>query len=198
MLKFNWKIFISFGLSISFVIIFLTGLVLYIVPPGRLAYWISWKFLFLTKGQWEDLHTVFSYYFVILSIFHLFSIHWKSFLSYLKKGKLRVRELITASFLSAFLFIAVLYQMQPVYAVMDFGSFMSDSWKTEENTAPVYHAEKYSLEELIRLVPALNKDTIVGRFNESGIEFDNFDESLRDIAAKNNKSPLDLYLIISR
>jgi len=82
--KFSWKAFISFGLTYSFIIIFLTGIVLYFAPAGRIAQWVNWKFAGFSKEEWQAIHTIFSYLFVILSIFHLFTANWKTFVSYLK------------------------------------------------------------------------------------------------------------------
>jgi hypothetical protein len=73
--KFSWKAFISFGLTYSFIIIIVSGVMLYMSPPGRYAHWVNWKILGFTKEGWQAIHTVFSYTFVILSIFHLFSIN---------------------------------------------------------------------------------------------------------------------------
>jgi len=99
--KFSWKAFISFGLTYSFIIILVSGIMLYMSPPGRYAHWVNWKMFGLTKEGWQAIHTVFSYTFVILSIFHLFTINWKSFLSYFKgktqNGINKKRELYLSS-----------------------------------------------------------------------------------------------------
>jgi len=54
-------------------------------PPGRYAHWVNWEIWGFSKESWQAIHTVFSYTFVILSVFHLFTINWKVFLSYFKK-----------------------------------------------------------------------------------------------------------------
>lgn len=56
--KFSWKAFISIGLFYSFFILFLTGLALYISPPGRVAHWQEWKFMGFTKENWEAIHVI--------------------------------------------------------------------------------------------------------------------------------------------
>ena len=47
----------SLTLLLSFVILVLTSIVLYIVPEGRVAYWSDWRLLWLSKTQWGDIHT---------------------------------------------------------------------------------------------------------------------------------------------
>lgn len=194
--KFNWKSFISIGLFISFFVILFSGVILYLVPPGRVAYWIRWKILFLSKSEWENIHTVFSYFFAVLSVFHLFSVNWKAFLSYISSQKRKIKELTTAGVISVFLLVATLFEIPPVNYVLDFGSYLSKTWKTEQNAAPLYNAEKYSLNELTSLLPYLNKDTIIIRFKRNNIKFNGFEQSLNDIANENNKKPIELYELI--
>jgi len=50
--KFYWKSFNSFGLLYSFIIMSLTGLVLYITPPGWIANWTTWILIGLDKEEW--------------------------------------------------------------------------------------------------------------------------------------------------
>lgn len=193
--KFNWKTFISIGLFISFFIIFISGIFLYLVPPGRVANWIDWR-LILTKGQWEDLHTVFSYFFVILSVFHLFSINWKVFLSYIKGKNRQTKEFWLASLFSLFLLLFTLFQIPPVNYVMDFGSYLSSTWKTEQNTAPLFNAEKYSLDELVIYLPHLNIDTIQQRLKENNLKFENTQQTLQELGEINQLAPIEIYHII--
>lgn len=193
--KFSWKSFVSIGLLISFLVLFISGIFLYLVPPGRVANWINWQ-LILSKSQWEEVHTVFSYFFVILSAFHLFSLNWKIFLSYLQGGNKKTKEFLLASLLSLLLLLATLFQAPPINYVMEFGSYLSGIWKTESTTAPLFNAEKYPLEELVIYLPHLKLDTIKVRFQENKIQFKNSQQSLQEIARINKTSPIKLYHII--
>ena len=47
--KFNWQSFISIGLLISFLVMLISGVVLYIAPEGSLSRWIGWDVFSLTK-----------------------------------------------------------------------------------------------------------------------------------------------------
>ena len=40
--KFNWQSFISIGLLLSFFVMLVSGIVLYIAPEGSLSRWIGW------------------------------------------------------------------------------------------------------------------------------------------------------------
>ena len=114
--KFNWKSFISFGLFFSFITIFLTGTILFLSPAGRVANWTNWQLFWLRKDQWQALHTVFSYTFAVLGIFHLFTSNWKVFLSYIKKkieGKIhRKKEMLIASTLFLMIFAGTMLDLE--------------------------------------------------------------------------------------
>ena len=82
--SFSWRVFISFGLFIAVLMMLVSGVILYISPPGRVANWTDWRMIGLTKRGWQNQHVIFGFAFLILSLFHLFFINWKAFLSYLK------------------------------------------------------------------------------------------------------------------
>jgi hypothetical protein len=41
---------------VSFILVGITSIILYIVPHGRVAYWADWHLLGLTKTEWGNLH----------------------------------------------------------------------------------------------------------------------------------------------
>ena len=53
--KFSFRGFTSFTLTLSFILISVSGIVLYIVPSGRVAYWINWKLVGLTRDNWDGI-----------------------------------------------------------------------------------------------------------------------------------------------
>ncbi|MBK5106401.1 MAG: DUF4405 domain-containing protein [Burkholderiales bacterium] len=71
--------FIVFG---GFAVMTVTGLVLFVTPPGRVAYWTNWALLGPEKSDWAAVHIVFSLLFVLAGLIHLF-FNWKPFKHYL-------------------------------------------------------------------------------------------------------------------
>jgi hypothetical protein len=55
----------SFFTLFGFIIMSITGLVLYIEPAGRVAYWITWQFAGLTKTDWGNIHILSSLLFIV-------------------------------------------------------------------------------------------------------------------------------------
>jgi len=70
--RFNWRAFISVTTALSFVAMSITGVVLFVTPPGRVAHWTGWKIGALTKEQWAGLHIWFSLLFMIVAVLHLY------------------------------------------------------------------------------------------------------------------------------
>jgi len=198
---FSWRAFISFGLLYSFIVIFITGIILYLSPAGRIAHWINWKLFGFSKEEWQAIHTIFSFTFVILSIFHLFSINWKVFISYLKsktkQGLNKKRELFLSSFFTILFFFGIIYSTPPFSTIMDFGEYLTESWENKETEPPIPHAELLTLTELSERLDNISIDKITNKLIASNIKFNNTSENLTEIGLLNNVPPIEIYNIIT-
>ncbi len=199
--KFSWKAFISMGLFYSFLIILITGIILYLAPVGRVARWIDWHLIALSKKDWEAIHTVFSFVFVVFSILHLFFINWKSFWSYLKnktkKGLHRKIEFYSASLFSVLIFMAIIFSIPPFNSVMDFSNYLTDSWEDKNNLPPVEQVELLTLNDLSKQINNSNIELIEQKLKTNNITFNSPDETLLEIGEKNNISIQEIYTIIT-
>ena len=201
--KFNWRAFISFGLTYSFIIILVSGIVLYMSPAGRYAHWVNWKIMGFTKEGWQSLHTVFSFTFVILSIFHLFTINWKAFLSYLKsksqKGLNKKREFFTSTTLFIVFTLGIIFSVPPFQSVMNLGEYLTESWEKEEDEPPIPHAELLTLAELSEQMKFSTVEEITQKMKTHGFIFDNTNvQTLKEIAEQNGTTPAVIYEKISK
>jgi len=200
--KFSWKAFISIALFYSFFVIFVTGMVLYLAPAGRVANWYNWKLLGLTKTAWQSIHTIFSFTFAVLSIFHLFTVNWKAFWSYLqsktRQGLNKKREFYLSSVLTIIFFLGVIYSVPPFSSIVGFGSFLKDSWETSETAPPIPHAELLTLNELAEKLDSIPISRIVSKLESNKIKFNNTNETLEQIGNLNNLSPIEIYSVITK
>ena len=130
---FTWKwrslvsfylLFVSFGLLI-------TGIALYVSPPGRFAHAVVWRFLGFTKEQWTAIHTVSAYIVAGFTIWHL-ALNWKQLLSYLRNGARRVyrfkAEFAVALFLTILVWFGAVFNVPPFSYMMELSDAISDSW----------------------------------------------------------------------
>lgn len=130
--SFSWRTFISFGLFISFIMLLVSGVILYIGPSGKGNPGVVWEIIGLTKQGWQKQHIIFGFTFSILSIVHLSVMNWKPFFSYLKtkaaEGINRPAELAFIVVLALFFGIGTHYNIKPFSSVLDFGKIISKSW----------------------------------------------------------------------
>ena len=199
---FSWRVFISFGLFIAVLMMLVSGVILYISPPGRVANWTDWRLIGLTKRGWQNQHVIFGFAFLILSLFHLFIINWKAFFSYLKskttEGVKSPAELLTIVILSMLFGIGTYYGIQPFSAVIKFGDAISGSWERQEKQAPVPHAELMTLTQLADQ-PGLGGDPagLKTKLEHAGLNVTSLDQTLAEIATLNGKTAEQLYEVIA-
>lgn len=112
MKKFNMRAMVSFLVTISFIIVLITGIALYISPTGRILREANWNLIGLSKWQLESLHDIFGYLFAILILLH-FSFNWKIFLSYLRKKLVLKRELVIAIIITLIILFGTLKGIFP-------------------------------------------------------------------------------------
>lgn len=198
--RFSWRGFISLYITISFLIIIVSGIILYFAPPGRVANWSYWRFLGLLKSQWQSVHTIFTFIFIIAAGFHLFY-NWKPFVAYLKtkfESKIKLRlELIFSIIVILIFFVMVIYDFAPFKSVMDFGEQLKESWSNDSNEPPIPHAEDLLLTEFSSIIK-MSADEIKNRLGNENISVPSEDISIKEIAKLNNISPNRIYNLLKR
>jgi len=201
--KFSWKAFISFGLAYIMLFLIVSGFILYVSPPGRYAHWVTWKLWGMTKEEWQAIHTVFSFAFIVLSVFHLFAANWKVFLSYIRSKKVggfnRKFELLFATIFIAVFFFGTFYAIPPFENVMTLGANLTNSWEGEEDRAPIAHAELLTLAELSFQMKIDSVGILTQKLENHQIQYKNtHTQTLQEIASDNQLTPAELYAIVSK
>ena len=201
--KFSWRVFISFALSYAMIVLLVSGLILYVSPPGRYAHWVNWTLWGLSKEEWQALHTLFSFSFIVLSVFHLFSANWKAFLSYFRSKKQqgfnKKKEFVFSTLLVLVIFFGTFFSLPPFGNVMALGEDFTESWEKTEERAPVPHAELLTLAELAQQLHLNSTDEMTRKLETHQIKYENVHtQTLQEIAEVNQTTPAGLYAIISK
>ena len=191
----------SFFTLFGFLIMSVTGLVLYIMPAGRVAYWITWNFMGMTKTDWDNIHILSSILFIVAGAFHSY-FNWKPLMNYFKdrvrKGVKLRRELIISSVLSVWIIAGAIWPHPPLSYLLDFNEWVKEKWVAEEDFEPPFgHAELLSLGTFSKKMD-IDLSKAVQELIDKGIVFKSTKETLEDIGKNNGVSPMSIYLLIKK
>ena len=191
----------SFFTLFGFLIMSVTGLILYLVPAGRIAYWTNWELIGLTKTDWGNIHILASILFIVAGGFHTY-FNWKPLMNYFKdkarKGVKLRRELALSSVLSIWVIVSAIWTVPPLSYLIDFNEWVKDSWIVQDEYEPPFgHAELLSLKTFTK---KLDIDLVKAtkELKANGILFDSVEETLEDIGKNNDISPMNMYLLIRK
>ena len=193
--KFNKRAFTSLFLLWSFIILTISGVVVFIAPPGRIANWVVWRFLGLTKDQWEALHSIFGYLFVIAGVYHLV-LNWKAIVHYVRR-KLKERKKIKAEFTTSIivtlvLFVLILLNVPPFSTIMSLSESAKDMWSEKYESPPVPHTELMTLKEFAREMN-IPMSRVTEILEANGVESIEPDSTISWIATVNGLTPQEFY-----
>jgi hypothetical protein len=149
--RFQWRAFVALGLTLGFLALAVSGIVLYVAPPGRVANWARWTLGALDRHQWQALHTAFALVFLVAGAFHLwFNVRALVFYvrSRIAEGARLRRELVAAGAAAAAVATLTLADLPPFSSVLDAGEAARSSWSSAGGEPPVPHAELLTLERL--------------------------------------------------
>lgn len=189
----------AFLVTWAFIVLSVTGIILYIVPHGRVAYWIHWSLAGMEKEQWAWVHMMFGGVFIITGILHLY-FNWKPFKKYLAdkvKGHFELKyEVIVATVLTLSIIGVSALKIPPASWVIDLNDWIKDSWITSPELEPPFgHAEEASLSGISRKM-GLDINNVTSALNSHGIEYTGTRDTLESIARENNSTPMAIYEII--
>jgi len=182
--------FVSLNLFFILILLILTGIVLYIMPPGRIAYWTRWTFLGLDKEAWDNLHITFGFLFIIFGLWHVY-LNWNLLWRYLQSTNL----IIFTTLFNLFFIVASIKNWPPVNWIVNLEEKIKNSWKVSKFKAPYPHAELLPLDHFaIRL--GLSPQEAVNILERNGIKVDSPNETLKEISKRNNIPPYKIYELL--
>lgn len=197
--RFQLRPFTSVLIAFSFLMLAVSGTVLFMAPPGRVANWTDWQILGLTKHEWGGLHIWFALLSVIGALLHLF-FNLRPMLNYFK-GRITRRmafrpEWVGAVILCIGVFIGTKSGLVPFATLLAFNEQVKNSWEDTRTSAPIPHAELLTLGALAEQVK-VPYETAAERLQNQG--FGNLapDKVIADIARSFSVSPQRIYEVIS-
>ncbi|NVK19375.1 MAG: DUF4405 domain-containing protein [Methylocystaceae bacterium] len=131
---FKGRNFISLLLAGGFLILTVTGIILFFVPPGRVTNWTDWTFFWLTKQEWAALHMILAILFVVAGVIHVI-FNWRVLTHYIAE-KIKhmdptrhVRlEGLAALVILVLIVLGTIYNVAPFSWVIDTHTELKQSW----------------------------------------------------------------------
>jgi hypothetical protein len=189
---------VSLTLGLSFLVMTVTGLVLFIVPKGKVAYWSDWLFMGLTKEQWGDLHITSMLLLVVTAVWHIYY-NWTPLVSYLKNSAKKItflkKEFVVAAVLNVAFVLGTLYAVPPFQSLLDLNTGIKDYWEETYGSPPYGHAEESSLKAFSRHI-GVQEDEALKRLKAEGIQVNSSADSLKTIGRNNGIAPQRIYEVI--
>jgi DNA-binding CsgD family transcriptional regulator len=180
---------------LSFILLFITIIVLYVVPQGRVAYWADWRLWGLTKTQWGNIHINIGLLFLLSIFLHIYY-NWKALLNYLKNRaknlKILTREFNAAMVLLCLFGVGTYFEVAPFAWVLQLNAHFKDQAAARYGEPPYGHAE---LSTLKAFAAKTNIDLTDGmaRLKQANIVVDDENQTLKDIARINKMSPQQVF-----
>jgi hypothetical protein len=196
--RFQWRALTTSLVAISFFVLLVSGAILFLAPPGRVANWTNWAILGLRKSQWTGLHLWFSAVFLVVVGFHLF-FNWRPLLSYFKDRLTRRvgfrPEWLIGAGLSLVVAVGTLKQVPPFSSLLTWNEEIKAIWEKPAARAPIPHAELLTLKELAEKGGTTAAAALL-RLEAKGIRGFTADTVVAKIADGSGRSAKEIYDII--
>jgi len=183
---------ISLTLFLSLILLTISSTVLYILPEGRVAYWADWKFIFLSKGEWGDIHVTGGLLFIISSISHII-INIKPLCTYISKCRTDIMPIFISIIICIIVYIGTILNIIPFNYVSEFSHYIK-AWQEQRLGTPPYgHAEASTLKQFCKLT-GIRLEYVVGCLEKQHLKVPTGeDTTLLDIARANGISPANVF-----
>lgn len=149
--RFQWRALTSVLMTLGFGILALSGVVLFLAPPGRVANWTNWTMLGLRKSDWGGLHIWFGTLFLVMTALHV-AFNWRPLVSYFRNRATRTigfrKEWAVAAGLSVVIFAGTRAGIVPFSSLLAWNEDLKESWDRPAERAPIPHAELLALSAL--------------------------------------------------
>jgi len=183
-----------------FIALLVSGVVLFIAPPGRIAHWTDWAILSLTKEQWQAVHTLASLVFIVGGLFHAIDLNRRAIWNYLKRSRKPDSPFRMSLLVSVVLSVAVLFGtvagIPPFSFVTGLGEWATESWETPQSSAPAPHAEEWTLRQVVESL-GIDSNSARTVLETAGFTITGPEQTLRDMADNNDTTPAIVYQILT-
>lgn len=185
--------------AMSFLVMTVSGIVLYVVPVGRIASWIDWRFLGLGKTDWGNLHIISCFLFMLAAAVHIW-LNIRPLLAYIRQraadSLFMRREALVACAVTLLFVVGSVGRIPPLSFVLDLNTYLKGIWNPTTALEPPFgHAEQLPL-HLFFQKSGINGELAKAELADRGIRLRSEKDSLEQIARANDTTPLEIYRVL--
>lgn len=195
--------FVSLIALLSFCVMAGTGIVMFLGPQSRVAYWSGWDLFGLSKRDYDSIHSTFMLLFLTAVVWHTI-LNWRPLLDYLKNGSRRLlvlsTELLLAVAISVLFFAGTLWRLLPFDQYLGMASVAKRYWAATLGTPPWNPADATPLNRFCRSMEDVERyttersisidcDEAVAALERAGIYVEDPSQPMDDIADANGTTP---------
>ncbi|MCK4502163.1 MAG: DUF4405 domain-containing protein, partial [Desulfuromonadales bacterium] len=194
----NMRKITSLTALISFVLLMVTSIILYIVPSGRVAYWAGYRLWSLSKEDWGSVHINLGFLLLLAILLHIYY-NWTPMISYMKNRSKQLR-IFTADFnislvVTLIVFFGTLAGIPPMSTILNLGNAITDKANLVYGEPPYGHAELSPLADFTDKVK-IDLDESLAKLEAAGIKVVSSAQTMEEIAHNNDISPQQIYKAI--
>lgn len=183
---------------VSFIMLLVTSIILYVTPQGKIAFWANWKMLGLGKEEWGALHTNLGFLFIVAGIVHTV-LNWKPIVTYMK-NKAKELKVFTGDFnlalgICLLITLFTMLEWQPVHGIQVFNENLKEAAAREYGEPPYGHAEDSPLASFCKKT-GLDVEASLKALKEAGIKGVSATAKVAEIATANGMTPQQVYDLI--
>lgn len=180
---------------LSFILLIITSVVLYITPQGKIAFWANWNCWGIGKEGWGALHTNLGILFLVAGLIHTI-LNWKPIVAYMK-NKAKKLKVFTVDFnvalvITLFITVFTLFELPPISGVQGFNHKLKKAAAKQYGEPPYGHAESSTLNSFCRRT-GLDLEDALKKLEEMELKSAAADATLAEIAEANGMTPQQVY-----
>ena len=181
---------------LTFSVMLISSIVLYIAPQGRIAYWANWTLGELDKEQWGAIHMNTGIVFLLALLFHIY-INWRAIKTYLKTRdkhfKFFTKEFNVALLITIACVLGTYIKIPPFSSILTFNEILKDAAAQTYGEPPYGHAEQSTLQAYCKKMD-LDLTEVIEKLTAAGYTIADSKLQIKEIAKQNNVSPQQLLL----
>ncbi len=192
----NMRKIASLTALISFTLLMVTSIILYIVPSGRVANWAGYRLWSLSKEDWGSAHINLGFLLLIAILLHVYY-NWKPMISYMKNKSKRL-SIFTPDFnvslaVTLVVFFGTLAGIPPMSSNINLSNAITDNANLYYGDPPYGHAELSPLADFADKVK-VDLDESLAKLKAAGIKVESSSQTMEEIAHANEISPEQIYV----